>query len=177
MKSLFIKNGLKLTIREAEKKDAASIIDYVNMIAGESENITFGPGEFIMTVEEEEKFIESSSKSDNNTFIVGCIGDEVVALADVSAGKRPRIKHSGELGVSVLKKYWRMGIGLAIMQYIIDWARENGLRKLNLRVREDNIGAIDLYRKLGFFDHGIITREFLIRGEFISTLSMGLNID
>ena len=58
MQSLTLKNGLQLIIREAEKKDAASIIDYVNTIAGESENITFGPGEFKMTVEEEEKFID-----------------------------------------------------------------------------------------------------------------------
>ena len=158
-------------------KDAALIIDYVNIIAGESENITFGPGEFIMAVEDEEKFIESTSKSDNNTFVVSYIGDEVVALADMHAGKRPRIKHSGELGISVLKKYWRMGIGLAMMQYIIDWAKNAGLRKLNLRVREDNYGAIDLYRKIGFVNHGVITREFLIRGEFISTIFMGLELD
>ena len=119
----------------------------------------------------------TTSKSDNNTFIVAWIGDAVVALADVHAGKRPRIRHSGELGVSILKKYWRMGIGLAMMQYIIDWAKEIGLRKLNLRVREDNTGAIDLYRKLGFHDHGVITREFLIRGEFFSTIFMGLELD
>jgi RimJ/RimL family protein N-acetyltransferase len=177
MRSLTIKNDLRLIIRDAEVKDAALIIDYVNIIAGESENITFGPGEFKMTVEEEEKFIESTSKSENNTFVVAFIGDEVVALADVHAGKRPRIKHSGELGISVLKKYWRMGIGLAMMQYIIDWARGTGLRKLNLRVREDNTGAVDLYRKLGFLDQGIITREFLIRGEFFSTKFMGLELD
>ena len=177
MRSVSIKNELPLVIREAEVKDAAIIIDYVNIIAGESENITFGPGEFTMTVDEEEKFIKSTSKSENNTFIVAFIGDEMVSLADVHAGKRPRIRHSGELGITVLKKYWRKGVGQAMMQYLIDWARDAGLRKLNLRVREDNHGAIILYRKLGFLDNGIITREFLIGEKFYSTIFMGLEIN
>ncbi len=177
MQNISIKNDLQLVIREAKIEDAATIIDYVNIIAGESENISFGPGEFKMTVEEEEKFIESTSKSKNNTFVVAFIGNEMVSLADVHSGNRPRIRHSGELGITVLKKYWRMGVGLAMMQYLIDWARDAGLRKLNLRVRENNVGAITLYRKLGFLDNGIITREFLVRGEFFSTIFMGLEID
>ncbi|MHA2171840.1 MAG: N-acetyltransferase family protein, partial [Candidatus Kariarchaeaceae archaeon] len=153
------------------------ILEYVDIIAGESDNITFGPGEFFMTVEEEETFIENTAKSENNTFIVGYLDDELVSIADVHSGKRPRIQHSGELGITVKKKYWRMGIGCAMMQYLIDWARDAGLRKLNLRVREDNHGAIALYRSLGFFDQGTITREFFIRGDFYSTLHMGMELD
>ena len=126
MRSITIKDNLELTIREAEPKDAATILHHLNIIAGESDNVTFGPGEFTMTVEEEETHITNVSKSDNNTFILGFIGEELVSIADVDAGKRPRIQHSGELGISVKKKYWRMGIGRAMMHYLMDWAQEAG---------------------------------------------------
>lgn len=177
MRSVKIKNNVELTIREAEKKDAVTILKHVNIIAGESDNVTFGPGEFTMTLAEEEEFLEKVSKSDNNTFIVGFIGEELVAIADVHAGSRPRIRHSGELGISVQKKYWRLGIGRAMMYYLIDWAKDARLRKLNLRVRKDNHGAINLYESLGFNEQGTITREFFIREEFYSSLNMGLELD
>ncbi|MCY3410890.1 MAG: GNAT family N-acetyltransferase [Candidatus Heimdallarchaeota archaeon] len=177
MQVVTVKDNLELIIRPAEIKDAAIILDYVNIISGESENITFGPGEFTMTVEQEKAFIQRTSETSNNTFIVGYINNELVAIADVHAGQRPRIRHSGELGISVRKKYWRHGIGREMMQYLIKWASEMGLRKLNLRVREDNLGAIALYKSLGFYEQGKITREFYIRDEFISSLHMGLEID
>lgn len=64
-----------------------------------------------MTLEDEEIFLEKVSKSENNTFIVGFVGEELVAIADVRAGSRPRIRHSGELGIYV----WILVIELVVV--------------------------------------------------------------
>lgn len=177
MKEIQLKTGELLRISDATPDDAEEVIAFVNAISTESENITFGPGEFDITIQQERVHFQKIANTDNAIFIVGKIGNEVVSICDFTGGKRPRIKHTGELGLSVRKKYWRKGIGAAMMQYLIEWADNNGIRKLNLRVREDNLGAITLYEKMGFLHEGRITREFYIRGSFFSSLHMGLELD
>jgi hypothetical protein len=41
-----LKNNLWLTLRRAEPRDAEQVLDFLNQVAGESENITFGPSDF-----------------------------------------------------------------------------------------------------------------------------------
>ena len=61
---------------------------------------------------------------------------------------------------------------------MIDWGIEsNVVKKINLRVREDNYVAIGLYKKLGFKNEGIITRDFYIDGEYYNSISMGLELE
>jgi RimJ/RimL family protein N-acetyltransferase len=65
-----------------------------------------------------------------------------------------------------------------MMEYLIDWGKDSKvIRKFNLRVRDDNTRAIKLYKKLGFIEEGITTREFYINGKFFDFVRMGLCID
>ena len=54
-----------------------------------------------MTVEEEESFFRSMKETKKSTFIVGFVNDQLVSIADIHSGKRERLKHQGELGISV----------------------------------------------------------------------------
>ena len=56
----------------------------------------------------------------------------------------------GEIGMSVLKNYQGKGIGSKLTSYIIDFARSNNCKKIKLAVWENNIKAINLYKKFGF---------------------------
>ena len=42
-------------IRKAESRDAEALVEYINIVAGESDFLTFGPGEWDKTVESEKK--------------------------------------------------------------------------------------------------------------------------
>ncbi|MGB4723089.1 MAG: GNAT family N-acetyltransferase, partial [Defluviitoga tunisiensis] len=80
--------------------------------------------------------------------------------------------------MSVKKAYWGLGIGSNLLAYLIDWARETGvIRKINLKVREDNVRARALYEKFGFKTEGIITRYFYIEGKFYNVIEMGLEVN
>lgn len=48
---------------------------------------------------------------------------------------------------------------------------------LNLEVRNDNFSAINIYKKLGFTEEGVITRFIQINGIFYDGLFMGYTID
>ena len=43
-----LKNGKFIEIRKAKKEDAAELLDYLNLVGGESDNLTFGANEFNM---------------------------------------------------------------------------------------------------------------------------------
>ena len=171
-------NGKKIVIRKAGKSDAKAMLEYIHSIAGESDFLTFGVGEFEQTLEQQEAFIENIFKKENALFIIAEIDGRVIANLSFSGGPRPRTAHIGEFGVSVLKEYWENGIGEVLIKYLIDWSKTSGvIRKINLRVRTDNTRGISLYRKLGFLEEGIITRDFYMNGEFYDSVAMGLSID
>lgn len=178
MQKYTLQKNLILTIREAEPRDAEQMLVFVEQVAGESENTGRGPGEFTMTVEQEREFLQESLDSPIKLFLVAEIDGEIVGNMSFQAGPRLRVRHIGEMGISVLRKYWGLGIGGLLLANLIEWARGTGIiRKIDLRVRIDNLPAIHLYEKYGFIHEGRITRGFYLHGKFVDLYIMGLPID
>ena len=172
-----LKNGHDLLIREAKVKDAGKLLRFVNEISSESDFLTFGPGEFELSDTEEEDFIRDCLSSDNQLFLLGSIDDTIVAILHFSGGLRPRIRHSGEFGMSVRKKLWGFGIGSFMLDTFINWAKESKIiSKINLRVRTDNQNAIHLYEKKGFTVEGTIHKEVFLDGKYFDHFWMGLQL-
>jgi RimJ/RimL family protein N-acetyltransferase len=177
MKKFNLKNGQTLTIRTAKKDDALNLINYVSKVGGESDFLTFGKNEFNITVEKEEAILESHLEVENKIYLIAEIENEIVGSLNYSGGIKQRTKHTGEFGISVAKKYWGLGVGKELIKYMIDWAKEsNVVRKINLRVREDNETAISLYTKLGFKKQGVISRDFYVNDKYYCSICMGLEI-
>ncbi|MBV9228847.1 MAG: GNAT family N-acetyltransferase [Chloroflexi bacterium] len=169
---------MRLTLRHGEPGDAEQVLAFLNQVAGESENIAFGPGEFELGVEEERAFLQQAATSPTSLYVIAEIAGEIAGTLSFSAGKRLRLQHAGEFGITVLRKYWNLGIGNRMLAYLIDWARQTGtIRKINLRVRVDNPPAIHLYEKYGFVREGRLTREFYLHGQFFDVYMMGLQLD
>lgn len=167
-----------LTIRKVTKEDAADFVEYMSKIGGQSDFLTFGDGELTITLESEEAMIEECLKSDNTLFIAAVIDNKIVGSLNFHAGSRPRICHTGEFGITVIKEYWGKGIGTELLKYMIEWAKASKtVTKINLRVRSDNEKAFHLYSKFGFKIEGLITRDFFINGVYYDSIAMGLEIN
>ena len=170
-----LKNGLSLLICEAEAEDAGALLAYIEDVSGESDFLTFGPGEFELTEREEAEFLRACRASESGVYLLALIGDEIVGTLNFSAGHRSRIRHSGELGMSVRKAYWGLGVGSSLLDTLLDWARQTGvIKKVNLRVRADNHRAILLYERKGFVREGTIRKEIFLNGAYYDLEWMGL---
>lgn len=168
----------QLTLRPGAPKDAERVLAYLEQVAGESENLTAGPGEFSISLEQERAFLQQALDTPTDLYLIAEIEGEIVGMLAFSAEKRPRVQHGGEFGMSILRKYWNLGIGGRMLAYLIDWARRTHvIRKINLRVRVDNLSAIHLYEKYGFVREGRKTREFYLHGQFVDVFLMGLQLD
>ena len=171
-------NKNEINIRKALKEDASALIDYVKIVADETEFLTFDSSEFTKTIEEEERIIEEHNSANNQIFSLAKVDNKIVGILKIQSSKKKRLEHAGELGISVLKEYWSKGIGSALMTHNINWAKETGiLKKLNLIVSINNKKAIGLYMKNGFIIEGMIKRDMKLNNSFQDAYQMGLLID
>lgn len=172
-----LKNGKEIIIREAKIEDTESIISYIKTIILESENLSFEKGEFNPTLAAEKEYIKTIIKSPNQCFLISLIGTKIIGNLTINIINRTRLKHSGELSITVLKEYWNQGVASNLMEEFIQWLKSTNLTKINLKVKEDNIQAINLYKKFGFIREGIISKYFYINGQYYSAILMGKLID
>ena len=96
-------SGTTLLIRPAEGGHAAALLDYFEKVGGESDFLTFGPGEFGISLAEEEAVLKKGATRDNELYVVGAVDGRIVGVLTFSAGERPRLRHVGEFGLSILR--------------------------------------------------------------------------
>ena len=107
------------------------------------------------------------------------IAESIVAVADgqvVGMIHTTVSRHGfGEFGMLVDREWRGRGVGSALIEATIDWARDQGLHKLCLEVFAHNTAAIALYRKYGFVEEGHRVRRYRrASGELWDSLVMGL---
>jgi RimJ/RimL family protein N-acetyltransferase len=79
------------------------------------------------------------------------------------------------LGISVDQEYRNRGIGRKMMEYLLDWAKNNKeIKRIELLVFETNENAIELYTKMGFEIEGRKRKAVYKDGQYIDELVMGL---
>jgi ribosomal protein S18 acetylase RimI-like enzyme len=99
----------------------------------------------------------------------------VVGWADVIPNySRPIYRHSGVFGMGVVPDFRDKGIGKALMRRTIDAGFAFGLTRIELTVRENNVGAIELYKKFGFAIEGLHRNAVCIEGHYENKISMAL---
>jgi RimJ/RimL family protein N-acetyltransferase len=81
----------------------------------------------------------------------------------------------GEFGMLVDRDWRGCGVGSALLQATVEWARGHGLHKLCLEVFAQNSAAIALYRKYGFMEEGRRMKQYRRdSGELWDSIVMGL---
>jgi RimJ/RimL family protein N-acetyltransferase len=168
------------TLRPAVPDDAQPIIDYLAGLADEPYNNTsLSPGDRPFTLEAERKLIAEMDAAVNSLMLLAVdSAGSVIGLATLEGGKRAATRHEAVIGIS-LKPDWRnKGIGTAMMQALIDYARQNGiLTRLELRVVTDNARGLHLYHKLGFVEEGRHQMVLFKEGQYLDDISMALLLD
>ncbi|MDQ3778125.1 MAG: GNAT family N-acetyltransferase, partial [Actinomycetota bacterium] len=72
--------------------------------------------------------------------------------------------------------YRRRGIGRALLEQAVAWAREVGVRKLELHVFPHNEPAIALYERFGFRREGLRAAQYRRGDEYLDAILMALPV-
>jgi RimJ/RimL family protein N-acetyltransferase len=177
-RDLALPDGRTITIRAAVPDDAAAVIACLKQVGAESTYLTFGAEGRGLEEVEQRAALAQLLAADNALALVALDGERVVGNLVFEGGARSRIRHTGELGISVLQAYAGKGLGRALLEMLIEWAEGSGvIRKLDLRVRADNLNAIRLYERLGWRIEGLVTRDLCVDGVYHDALYMGRWVD
>lgn len=171
-----LRNGELLTIEQANPDDAAELLQFLTLTAGETDNLVSTPASFqSMTVEQERDWLRAQAASQNSVVLCGKAGGRVVSVASLIVPAPQRVAHTAEFAVSVGRAYWNIGAGSAMTAALLRWAKERpGLKLIHLGVRADNEAAIHLYWKHGFREIGRFTGYICVDGEYFDQVLMEL---
>ena len=140
---------MSIVIERASPENAAQLLEFMKLIGGETDNLTFGAEGVPFSTEEEAAYIVSMENSCDNVMLLAKDGEKIVGNASLNRLPR-RMSHRGDFSVAVAKEYWNRGIGGRLLEEILAFAKENEFSVIDLQVRSDNLSAVHLYEKLGF---------------------------
>ena len=162
--TIILKNHKEAILRNGIKEDGVQVFEVFNKTHEETDLLLSYPDENSFNPEQEGDFLQSKTDSDNEIEIIALLDNKVVGVAGIEAvGKKDKVKHRSEFGISVLKEYWGLGLGKALTNACIECAKEAGYEQLELNVVSENKRAIALYEKLGFMEFGRNPKGFKSR--------------
>jgi putative acetyltransferase len=106
--------------------------------------------------------------------LVAVHGDRVIGHLNVAREEGSMTRHVASLGMAVAPDWRGQGVGSALMDEVLRWAREMGVEKLALSVYPHNDAALALYRKFGFKEEGRLTGHSKKSIGYLDEIVMGL---
>jgi len=164
--------GGEYLVRPAGHGDVLGVLDLLEAVAAEGKWIgTEGP---VDRVARHRQISESVEGSERAARFVADAGGELVGNLWIDL----RPYNVADLGMLVASAWRRRGVGSALMEAGIAWARAAGAHKVVLQVWPHNHGALGLYAKFGFVREGLLRRHYPRRnGELWDAVVMGLVLD
>lgn len=157
---------LPYEIRFANPSDAQGIIDCMQSVM--SERIYLISEIYLFSERGQKDLIRN--RDDLN--LVAILNDEVVGTVNVQRGIYKKNRHTASLGIAIKSGHRNKGLGSEMIRMAIRWAAEQNIIKLNLEVFSSNVGAIALYKKLGFIEEGVRKKQFLLGDSFVDDVMM-----
>ena len=159
--TILLNNGKEALIRNADESDGNAVFEIFNRTHEETDYLLSYPDENSFGPEQEAQFLKEKTISPNETELIAIVDGKIVATAGIEAvGKKYKVKHRADFGISVLKEYWGLGLGKALTEACIQCAKDAGYDQVELNVVAENDRAISLYRSFGFVEYGRNPRGF-----------------
>lgn len=160
-KTLILKDGRDAIIRNGVGADGPALYDNIIETHLETDYMLSYPDESTFNGEKEAKLLEEKTASDNEIELVVFVDGKVAGSAGISSiGDKYKIKHRADFGIGLLKEYWGLGLGSALMEACIECARKAGYLQIELEAVAENERALALYKKMGFVEFGRNPRGF-----------------
>lgn len=174
-RTITLKDQREILLRHVEVSDAPRVIEFVHGFVYDEEYVPLVEGEFNPTLAEEEQLLANYVTRSNSLFLVAEFEGKIVGNINVDGNQRQILRHTAVFGMGMLKEWQSVGLGTAILQAAIDWARtESELEILFLQVYAENEAGLTLYRKMGFIQSGRIPNFFKQNGRYHDEILMHL---
>jgi RimJ/RimL family protein N-acetyltransferase len=164
----------QVLVRPAEPRDAPALVRLGSDVGNEPEGWLIAGG--WRGAGSERRYLRAIRRSHEAAVFVAEAPEGIVGRLSVARDSHPASRHVADLGLMVAATHRRQGIGTALLDAAVAWARVSGVRKLELHVFPHNEGAIALYEKYGFRREGYRTAHYRREDGYVDAILMALDV-
>ena len=164
-----------VTIRRAQPGDAAALVDLAESVGAEPEGWLISDSGW-RSAGEERRYLRTVRRHPDAAVFVAEADAGIVGRLSVARDPHPASRHVADLGLMVAAGWRRRGIGWALLEEAVRWARSSAIRKLELHVFPHNEAAIRLYERFGFVREGLRTAHYRRGGEYVDAILMAYQV-
>lgn len=177
-KEIQLRGGETLLLRSLKPQDAQEMIRVCKMAAGETDFMMRYADEWTITPDRQSQALADTQRAPRALMLGAFIGGRLVGAGHFRPSHpADRARHRAEMGLSILRSHWHMGVGSAMLQAMIDTAGSTSLEQLELSVAAGNTRARDLYGRFGFAEYGRLPRGMKYRdGRYDDLILMMLEL-
>jgi RimJ/RimL family protein N-acetyltransferase len=162
-------------VRPAEPSDAAALVELARSVGAEAGGWLL-TGDRWRSAGDERRFLRSVRGHPDAAVFVAEVDGTVVGRLSLARDPHPASRHVADLGLMVAAAHRRRGIGRALLERAVSWARSAGVRKLELHVFPWNEPALALYQSFGFEREGLRRGHYLRDGVYVDAILMALDV-
>ena len=164
------------TIRKAEPADAPALVELGTEVGNEPEGWLITANGW-RSAGDERRYLRALRRYPHAAVYVAERSDgTIVGRLSLARDTHPASTHVADLGLMVAVDARRQGVGRALLAAAVDWARSNGVRKIELHVFPWNEPAIQLYERFGFEREGYRKAHYRRAGEDVDAILMACRI-
>jgi RimJ/RimL family protein N-acetyltransferase len=125
---------------------------------------------------DERRYLKSLRRYPHAAVFVAETDEGIVGRLSIARDAHPASFHVADLGLMVAQGKRRQGVGTALIEEALSWARESGVRKVELHVFPHNEPAISLYEKLGFRREGYRRAHYRRPDGYVDAILMAIDV-
>ncbi|HYX88763.1 MAG TPA: GNAT family N-acetyltransferase [Gaiellaceae bacterium] len=164
-----------VVIRRATPGDAAALVALAREVGAEPEGWLISTSDW-RGAGEERRYLRSIRRSPNAAVFVAEAPEGLVGRLSVARDPHPASFHVADLGLMVAAGHRRRGIGRALLEQAVEWARQHRVSKLELHVFPHNEPALALYKSFGFVEEGFRRRHYHRGDEYLDAVLMAYEV-
>ena len=163
-KTITLKDGRACTLLNGTAEDGQALLNIFNVTHAQTDFLLTYPEEHSYTAEDEAELLRRKTDSADEIELLAFVDGAIVGSVGVTCvGRKEKIRHRAEFGISVDKAYWGLGVGRALTKACIECAKRAEYAQLELEVVAENRSAIALYESVGFVEYGRNPKGFRSR--------------
>lgn len=163
-------------IRHAEPRDAHALVQLATHVGSEPEGWLITTSNW-RSAADERRYLRSIRRYPHAAVFVAETDDRIVARLSIGRDPHPASAHVADLGLMVAQAHRRRGIGWALLETAVDWARQAGVEKIELHVFPYNTAAIAMYERFGFVREGYRKRHYRRPDGFVDAILMAYEVE